>query len=150
MYFAEWLVQLHKYLVEANSRMVYDLSDIISDLNATRSARVNNLFDTMFVLQNFENSSAFMNSNKFQPYRVNTGDSKYPLSMVVTERPDYFEFRIEYSSAYFLAADVSVLTDMFKQLVTRIAQNMNSTIAEFIEEPESRTYLNDSDISFNF
>ncbi|MBL7702878.1 MAG: AMP-binding protein [Ferruginibacter sp.] len=145
-----FLQGLHQYLIEAGSRQLYDLADMLSDLNVGRSEPVKNIFDTMFTFQNYENNDSMSYNNNFINHQVFSGEAKYPFSMIAVEDKEYLSFRIEYSNAYFSDSDVQLLVGVFKNLVAKIAGDPNLCISSFIEEPQSQPQLADSDISFNF
>lgn len=149
-YYKDWLAGLHTILIGAFDGQLCDLADIISDLNSTNSTPVVNLFETMFTFQNFEKEGIFVHNEHFREYRVETSAPKFPLSLIITEGNDVFSFRIEYSFAYFMPADMKVLADIFKDLILRVAADTKAVVSAFIAESPVDTILDAEDISFNF
>lgn len=140
--------KLHDYLVEAYSHQLYDLADIVSEVSGRNATPVSSLFETMFVFQNFEEHPDA--GKEFSEYNFDQTTSKYPLTMIANENGNTFYFRLEYATRDFTPADVELLAEQFKWLVTQIAENASAPIAAYISNNEPSSSVVDSDIVFNF
>lgn len=148
--FREFVMDLHAYFVEANCRQVYDLIDMVTELNRTRPVPVDNLFNTMFVFQNFEKNVMPVRDIKFSNYLFQNTTAKYPISLFVHEESDLYIFRFEYSFAWFTREDIELLSMEFQSLVHNILANMDAKIIQYIEKDvQSDEYMED-DIAFRF
>jgi non-ribosomal peptide synthetase component F len=149
--FNQLLKNTHAALVEAQSKQVYDLADIVGELNRQREVAIKELIGAMFVYQGFESQIAVREDSEFIPYAFEQKTSKYPMSLFVTEEPDNLVFRWEYAASYFTAGDMEVLVAEFKRLLHEICSNTSATIVSLLEssgEPED-VKLKEA-IDFNF
>ena len=142
--------QVHDYLVQANSKQIYDLVDIVYELNKERDSPVGELFQTMFVFQNFENASEDFQEQNLREYEVTDITAKYPITLYAAEDKEAFRFRFEYRSSYFTAGDMEVLIDQFKQLLSRVAARPAAQIADLGIVQESTSEPLAGDMSFDF
>ncbi|HYE55000.1 MAG TPA: condensation domain-containing protein [Chitinophagaceae bacterium] len=148
--FKELVRGMHKHLIQANSRQVYDLADILSELNSNRPDPIKSLFDAMFVFQNYDTSKLQTRNDGFFNYEFENTTSKYPLTLFASETRDAFRFRLEYSLAYFTKTDIELLILHFRSLVKRIAANINASSSEHIGAATATRALAEENISFNF
>jgi amino acid adenylation domain-containing protein len=147
--FKSFVKNMHKYLIQANSRQIYDLADILSELNANRSMPVKSLFEVMFVYQNFPGTGSRAETN-FLIHDFENTTAKYPITLFVTEDTDSFNFRLEYATDYFTKQDIELLVSQFKSLIKKVSENMDSTTDDLIGILESSPQLAEDEISFNF
>ena len=129
--------QIHQYLVQASSKQVYDLVDVMAELNKDRATPIGQLFSTMFVYQNFEQQQARFEADHLQEYPLADTAAKYPLTLYAHEGPHSYQFRFEYLLSHFTQADMEVLIDQFVQLVQRVAAQPASQLIDFAPEPQN-------------
>lgn len=144
------VLDLHKYFIQAHSKQIYDLSDIIVELNNNRSTPVRTLFDVEFVFLNFNENIKSIRNNEFSAYAFENTNSKSPLILYVSEMDDSFNFRMEYSQAYFYEADIESFIMQFKTIAEKVSQNLNSRIIQILGECDQSVVLTEEDITFNF
>lgn len=137
--FREAVVNIHKHLVEALGKQMYDLTDIAGELNRRKKEYVRDLFDVMFVFQNFETRKNLPGAEVFTRYEFDIPVSKYPITLFASEEIDAFEFRLEYSLAYFSKGDAEVLVEEFKSSVKTLSENVNASIIELSDIVPSTT-----------
>nr|WP_295871845.1 amino acid adenylation domain-containing protein [uncultured Chitinophaga sp.] len=140
--------ELHALLVEANSRQVYDLADLLQEINARREQPVTHLFKTMFVFQNFEENSPASGESPFVPYVFNKGTAKYPVALMVNEGIDHYDFQFEYATSYFTAADITTIVHDFKKLVSDVMVDIHAKTGAVIAQ-YTGPGMEEEDISFN-
>ncbi|MBL6448219.1 amino acid adenylation domain-containing protein [Fulvivirga sp. 29W222] len=148
MSFKDFVRDTHKLLVQANSQQVYDLADIVRDVNENRTKAVRSLFDVMFIFQNFERDESAIPNDSFKRYEIEGATSKYPLTLYASEGQDTFNFRFEYSTAYFTQSDIELIIAQFQALVYRIAENTDQSILEYLTEEDESSAM-EEEISFN-
>ena len=146
--FKDYILQMHDLVVKANDKQMYDLSDIVKDVSQGKNHPLQGLFQTMLVYQNFENHKTFA-TDDFTRYEITEGAPKYPLTLYATEGDTRFDFRLEYSSAYFTATDADLLIQQFKDLVYNIPDHTDQSLARLMT---GRTQVSEvqEDIEFNF
>ena len=129
--FKSFVQQVHNHFVKASSKQLYDLADIISELNKGKYTAVKGLFDAMFVFQNYERELVETNNLQFVQYEFENKTFKYPVTLFCNEDADAFHFRLEYASRCFTKADAELIAEQFKTLTAAIAANPNALIVEY-------------------
>jgi hypothetical protein len=145
--FKEFVVDVTKYLIKANARQVYDLSNIISELSSGRASQIENLFEATFIVKDLEQSSS---KDGFLLHALNNTTVKYPLSLVVYEFENSFSFKFEYTTQYFTKDDIELLAVQFECLVDKISEGMSNKIFDMVSDNTEAASLAEDDISFNF
>jgi surfactin family lipopeptide synthetase A len=149
--FNQLLKNTHARLVEAQSKQIYDLADIVGELNRQREAAIKELIGAMFVYQGFESQVAVREDSEFIPYSFEQKTAKYPMSLFVTEEPDDLVFRWEYATSYFTAGDMEVLVADFKRLLQEICNNTSVAIVNLLASSgELEDVQSKEAIDFNF
>lgn len=146
--FKDFTKQTHQFLLQAMNQQTYDLVDIVRDLNKGRTNPVNQLFEVLFVFQNFDEKRVGKNKNLFSHYEIENRESPYPLSLII-DRGDSFEFYFEYALSYFTQSDTEMLAERFSSLINNISKNLNSRLIDFFENASSSGLIED-DVIFNF
>lgn len=131
--FKDFTNGLHEYLTQAISRQLYDLSDIVSELNGKGTLRTKSLLEVMFVFQDYEQYYRANKASEFVFYEFANHVSKYPLTLFVSEEEDIISLRFEYEFAYFAKSDIELLAAKFETLVSNIAKNLSVSIVECLD-----------------
>ncbi|HTI10447.1 MAG TPA: amino acid adenylation domain-containing protein [Puia sp.] len=147
--FSDFTREMHRLLVQARSKQVYDLADILHNLNAGRSQPVTSLFDAMFVFLDFDVQQP-ASSEEFVKYEFGNKTAKYPITLFVAEGKTSFNFRLEYSTRYFSKTDAELLILQFKKLCRKIAGNPQSMVMAFFGDELPADSPMEDMISFNF
>ena len=145
-----FLKSVNNQLIQATSKQLYDLSNIVIELNNNKAVPVKNLFEVAFVFQNFEENRRSRNGNDFSIYEVDYSASKYPLTLFASEDNDAFHFKLQYLSAYFTKEDIDLLIIQFRMLAERLSQNLDASIMEVAAGNDQPADVMEDDISFNF
>jgi mycobactin peptide synthetase MbtE len=147
--FAEFVKHIKKYLIQATSKEMYDISNIITEINKNRVAPVERLYDATFAFLNFQDDAPKDTSEQLTVYDFEQTTSKLPLTLIASEHPGYFRFRLQYSSAHFTRSDVEMLVKQFQSLAENAGQNLDAKITDLIGGAEVMPDLMEDDISFN-
>ncbi|MGD1959671.1 MAG: amino acid adenylation domain-containing protein [Fulvivirga sp.] len=150
MPFKDYAKTIHQYLVEANSNQLYDMADIVKELNNGRSTPIGDLFKVMFVFQNFDDSVKSDSTSEFTYYEIARNTSKYPMTIYVYEERESMQFKIEYSLAYFTSSDTELLMSNFKSLLNLISENIDSKVIEYYSDNNAQLLRDEDAIDFNF
>ena len=150
MSFEQLLKEMGKLLIQANSKQVYDLANIVTELNTSGALQTDRLFDVMFVYQDVEEEVQGQGEAAFARYPLENSAAKYPLTLFAVDNGRAFGFKLEYLSAYFTAADITLLIAQFTSLAERAAAQPFARIIDLVGNGEPATRLIDEDISFNF
>ena len=149
--FNQLLKNTHTRLVEAQSKQIYDLADIVGELSRQREVAIKELIGAMFVYQGFESQIPVREDSEFIPYLFEQKTAKYPMSLFVTEEPDDLVFRWEYATSYFTSGDMEVLVAEFKRLLQEICNNTSAAIVNLLASSgEFEDVQSKEAIDFNF
>ncbi|UXE67976.1 MAG: amino acid adenylation domain-containing protein [Chryseotalea sp. WA131a] len=132
--FLKFVKSVQQELIESENHQLYDLSDIVKELNRTLDLPVNDLIDVMFVYQNFDQKTIYTDNIQFSAVEVKNKTFKYPITLFAFEGGDgSLRFKMEYSSAYFTRNDVELLVVQFKSLVASVCANTELKIVDYID-----------------
>lgn len=113
----------------AFNSQVYDYLDIVGDLNNAAGNKHDDIFETMFVFQDFGSQNVNANGGLFTNHSFDIGMVKYPLSLFMHQTGSgSLRFRVEYQTAYFTSGDIQLLTTQFVDLLETIAANFNAPV----------------------
>jgi non-ribosomal peptide synthetase component F len=145
--FRDLLRDLHRLLIQARSRQVYDITNIVIELNNGRTPAVKSLFNVMFAFQDYLDQWKLEDISVFP---LENAGSKFPLTLFVNDWEDCFHFRLEYQSACFTLQDAELLAGQFADLLLKACAHMDGTVLEIIGAGESQSDLIGDDVAFNF
>ncbi len=141
--FKENLKRLHKHILKANSDQLYDLIDIVKNVNEDGSTV--ELFNAMFVFQNFEKPSENV-GELFKHYSLNAETFKYPITLFCHEYDAQMHFRLEYSTAYFNELEIKEFSDGFVRLISEVKEQLDAPIKALLGETKA---VEEDVVSFN-
>jgi mycobactin peptide synthetase MbtE len=147
--FREFVKDVGKYLIQANSKQEYDLTSIVIEVNKNRSTPVESLFDVVFVFHNYQQDEPEEGNGQLSIYDFERKISKFPMTLVSAEYNGVFEFRMQYSNAYFIKADMEMLMGQFQALAETVTHNLDTRLIDIIGTSEVPTNMLEDDISFN-
>lgn len=147
--FKEFARSMHEFLVSAYNHEVYDIADIVSELNNRSAAPIGSLYDAMFIYQNFDTNELPAGDVDFSEFRIDNTTAKYPISLFANEGEGAYYFRLEYSALYFTKHDAELLADQFKRLLKTISENVYAQLTEYTGSVNV-AQVTDKDIVFNF
>jgi len=150
--FEDFVKETHKNLVEANSKQVYDLSDIVTEVKSnsdTVEGASQNLFEVMFVFQN-DGMVLEIENKYFETYDLSTQEAKFPLTLTVMQSKGMFQFNLEYSKDYFTADDASYLVNRYQSIVTKTSSHLNYTVLDLIDDSDDQNSLVLNDLNIGF
>lgn len=147
--FRDLAKMVHKSLLQAVSRQIYDLSDIQRELNHYRDVPIKNLFQVMFVYLDFDNNKQEMADTVFKAHPLKIKTSKYPITLFAAEDAETFSFRLEYSSACFTVSDADILVTQFTSLVAGVTNDIDQQFFKYQDKDMPSFSLEEDTISFN-
>lgn len=147
----QYIRDIHEFLIAAFSKQIYDLSNIISDLNQDKATALNDIIEAAFVLQNFGDGMRGNRGTDFKPVPLDSFTAKYPLTLIVEEwEGEILKFSFEYLFDYFTASDMEMIGRQFMNVLEKASGNLNGTIVEVLKDGGPRIEFVDEDISFSF
>jgi amino acid adenylation domain-containing protein len=150
---AEFLKDLNNNTLKAFENQDYQFEELVDQLELKRDTSRNPLFDTAFVLQNFEIPEIEISGLKLTPYNFEDTTSKFDLTMHGYESGSTLLFSLNYSTRLFKKESIKRFENYFKTLISSIIDNPGEKIAnlEVIPRQEKERLLydfNDTDAGY--
>ncbi len=127
--FRQLLVRTRETAVGALAHQDLPFERLVKELRPDRSLSRNPLFQVMFVLQNAPMAPTNLPQLRFQPIDVDTGTSKFDLTLSMIEQADGLRAALEYNADLFEPATVTRMLGTFHTLLESIAANPDQPIA---------------------
>ncbi|KAB8046599.1 non-ribosomal peptide synthetase, partial [Janthinobacterium sp. FT14W] len=108
--FLSLLAQVRNTCLEAYEHQDAPFEKVVDAVKPQRSMATTPLFQVMLVLQN---TDAIIHASNVQPYVLETGISKFDLSLEVTEAPHGLSCIMEYSTTLFKPETIARLCRHF-------------------------------------
>ncbi|MDM5281496.1 amino acid adenylation domain-containing protein [Paenibacillus silvae] len=128
--FSAYLSEVKEQVLQAFVHQAYPLEELVEHVSVQRDLSRNPLFDTVFVLQNFERQAMEVPGLKLTPYAHDFKIAKFDLTLQMIERGTHLGGQIEYSSHLFRAETMERLTHHWMQLLEAIVEQPGSLINE--------------------
>ena len=148
--FRENLHLVHSYLSKAYDNQLFDLSDIIKEINANDISETRSLFDVMFTFQNFENKTDDKILDVFIPVDFHLKSVKYPLEFIISEDKEEMIFKVEYSNEIFDDTDIELMISTFKNTFKEVLDNSDIALSDMMHDNEESLKESNEDLAFNF
>jgi non-ribosomal peptide synthetase component F len=141
--FKEFIQDLRWRTLEAFKNQDYQFDQLIENLGIARDAGRNPLFDVMFELQNFEESS---NENPAPASIMKESEkrrTKFDLTLVGSEAREEIFIKIIYNSILFKKETIEKFIMHFKNIVSSVLANPDKKLSEIelISEMEKEEKL---------
>ncbi len=128
--FLSYLEEVKETTLGAYEHQNYPFEELVDKVQVSRDLSRNPLFDTMFSLQNLEESEFELEGLKLSPYSSEYGMAKFDLSVDVTEENGGLECNFEFATALYKESTIRRLSIHFGHLLAAIVSHPNAKIAE--------------------
>ena len=128
--FYEFLNEVNETCISAFDNQHFPFEKLIDELNVTRDISRNPLFDTLFVLQNFEKLNLIAGELSIERMKRGILSSKFDIEVVVYEKNNELLFNFIYAKALFVNRTMQQLAIRFKQLIHNIILNPGALIKD--------------------
>ncbi|ADL52202.1 amino acid adenylation domain protein [Clostridium cellulovorans 743B] len=128
--FLEFLEDVKKNTLSAIDNQEYQFEDLVEALNIPRDISRNPLFDTMFTMQNMENTQMNLEGLKVKSYNIDSKAAKFDMSLDAIEKDDKILFELEYCTALFKKETIEALKNHFINILTSVSEEPNVKLAE--------------------
>ena len=150
MLFKDFVREMHRNLVQANSNQFYDLADILDELSAKRKpGAATGLFDVLFDFQNFKGAIVDTDDVTFSSFDFDKNTTKYPMTVICIQGAERIYFRLEYMTQYFTSSDIQLVISQFRNLVQSVSEDPGSRILDLLDVNSTGKMIEDN-ITFNF
>ncbi len=118
---------------------------LVKELRPDRAVSRNPLFQVMFVLQNAPMTPAELTGLTLEPVDVDTGTTKFDLTLAVVETPDGLRAGFEYNADVFEADTIARLLGSYRTLLESSIADPERSIAELeiLNAEQKRILLRD-------
>ncbi|WP_151737083.1 non-ribosomal peptide synthetase [Paenibacillus tengchongensis] len=128
--FQTFLQEVKQNTLKAYENQDYPFEQLVEKLDLPRDMSRNPLFDAMFVLQNADSRQLELEGLRFKPYPLDSGASKFDLTLYAQETAGKITFTLEYSPALFKLATIERLTGHFSHLLEHISEDAGIQLKE--------------------
>ncbi len=125
--FRSLLRQVREKALGAYAHQDFPFGNLVAELSPDRDPSHSPLIQVMFILQNAEAVSQASRLAGIQ--KLETGTSKFDLTLFMSETPEGFEGLIEYSTDLFQPATIQRLLKNYETLLESIARNPDESVA---------------------
>ncbi|MGB3182939.1 MAG: amino acid adenylation domain-containing protein [Cyclobacteriaceae bacterium] len=142
--FREFLKSVQENTLASYENQAYQYNDLIEALDIDRGSTGNQLFDTMFVFQNYEHSSLEIPRLKLVPFSTEGVVSKFDAVMTATESGDNISVMFDYSADIFKKATIKRFVDFYQTILSDIVSNPDVFLSDIslLNDKEKDLILN--------
>ncbi|MCP4146840.1 MAG: amino acid adenylation domain-containing protein, partial [bacterium] len=121
---------------QAVENQEYPFEDLVTKLSISGESARNPLFDVMFTMQNMDIPSLEIPGLKLEPFELETGVSKFDITIIAEEIEKKLTIKIEYSSELFKEETITRIINYFKTLAAAVIAGREKTLSEIAILPE--------------
>jgi len=118
--FNQFLQEIKQNTLEAFANQDYQFDELVEELNLSRNLSRNSLVDTMFILQNVEETSLDVEELNFTPLEIDRDTSQFDLSLECEETNQEIECTFEYCTELFKQETINRMKEHFLVIVDQI------------------------------
>ncbi|WP_218936580.1 non-ribosomal peptide synthetase [Bacillus cereus] len=146
-----YLHEVKETMLNAYENQEYPFEELIQKLNIKKDVNRNPLFDTLFVLQNKENTNIKSDLLTFKPYDIqNQTIAKFDLTMYIHFTDDKLIVSFEYCTKLFKKSMIEILAKDFSTILSTVAKDPRIQLGniKLVEEVENETELDSIELTF--
>jgi amino acid adenylation domain-containing protein/FkbM family methyltransferase len=128
--YSEFLEQVKETSIKAFENQDLQFEAFVDDLNVTRDASRNPIFDVCLVIQNFERKEIQLQGLTFSPYEYVDKISQFDMALDVWELGDEVVCYLEYYTALFKRKTIERFSRHFLNIIGQIGKNPDVLIAD--------------------
>ncbi|MCP5046002.1 MAG: amino acid adenylation domain-containing protein, partial [bacterium] len=152
--FIEFLREVKDRTLSALENQEYPFEDLVDEVVINRDVSRNPLFDVMFVKEETPPSNLKIPGLTVSTRRINTGISKFDLSVGFSEAGERLRFELEYCTDLFREETLLRFIGYFKKIVSDVLRNprqVRISEIQIISQEEKKQILddfNDTDVRY--
>ncbi|MVO98369.1 non-ribosomal peptide synthase/polyketide synthase [Paenibacillus lutrae] len=135
--FLSYLKDVKTTALQAYENQDYPFEELVEKLNIKRDMSRNPLFDTMFVLQNTEESELKLENLTFRPYGLEQTPAKFDLTLEASEEEEGIQLGLQFATSLYKRETIERMTRHFVRLTQAFAAKPDRKLGElelFTEE----------------
>ncbi|NEW07889.1 amino acid adenylation domain-containing protein [Paenibacillus sp. SYP-B3998] len=138
--FLQFLQQVRETSIRAFQNQDYPIEDVVEQLGVQRDMSRSPLFDVMFSLENSESPELHDHVLSFNPYPLETGISKFDLTLTAEAHGEKLAFRFEYCAKLFRAETIQRMAVHYIRLLEAIVERADTAISDLELLSEAERY----------
>ncbi|MCY9520553.1 amino acid adenylation domain-containing protein, partial [Paenibacillus apiarius] len=140
--FQEYMQEVKENTLRAYENQDYPFEELVSKLDVSRDMSRNPLFDTMFVLQNIEQSEVSIEGLTCKLYPNEHDIAKFDLTFSLTEGAEGIAGSIEYARSLYKEETIERMAGHFKQVIDTILSDPHRKLSSIeIISPEEKAQI---------
>ncbi|MDH6351844.1 non-ribosomal peptide synthetase [Brevibacillus sp. 1238] len=128
--FRTFLAEVRESCLQAYEHQEWPFEKLVEKLQPTRDLSRNPLFDTMFVLQNMENSLPAIEAIKLVALPIHNQASQFDLMLEAVEQEKGLQLNLEFCTSLFATSTMERLLGHYIHLLTKLAQDADQRLAD--------------------
>ncbi|MED1018427.1 non-ribosomal peptide synthase/polyketide synthase [Bacillus atrophaeus] len=149
--FMDYVTETKETMLKAYENQEYPFEELVEKLGVKRDLSRNPLFDTMFVLQNTEQTDIEVDSLAVRPYEQTNTAAKFDLQLTFVMNPHEIQGSFDYCTKLFKQKTIATLSKDYAMILSAIIQNPSIPLKEIqLSEKVNKSEQYASEIELNF
>lgn len=128
--FLDYITETKETMLKAYEHQEYPFEELVEKLGVKRDLSRNPLFDTMFVLQNTEQTDIEVDSLSVRPYEQTNTAAKFDLQLTFVMEQDEIQGSFDYCTKLFKKNTIAVLAKDYIMILSAILRNPSVPLKE--------------------
>lgn len=128
--FKEFVLSIKENILNAYKYQTYPFDELVNKLDIKRDTSRNPLFDTMFIYQSNRYDTINFNGMNAEYYLLDSGISKFDLSLEALPNNDKIKLSFEYATKLFSEEFIQDLSNHYLNILNVILENENTKIED--------------------
>ncbi|MDQ8091444.1 non-ribosomal peptide synthase/polyketide synthase [Bacillus amyloliquefaciens] len=128
--FLDYITETKETMLKAYEHQEYPFEELVEKLGVKRDLSRNPLFDTMFVLQNTEQTDIEVDSLAVRPYEQTNTAAKFDLQLTFVMEQDEIQGSFDYCTKLFKKNTIAVLAKDYIMILSAILRNPSIPLKE--------------------
>ena len=128
--FSEFLKEIKETAIKAYENQEYPFEELVEKVEVARDFSRNPLFDIMFVVQNMDHESLFIEGKKCKEIYIERNYSKFDLTLQIENECDRIKVELEYCTDLFKTESAKSILAHYLEIIKKIVENPEARIDE--------------------
>ncbi|RUT36533.1 amino acid adenylation domain-containing protein [Paenibacillus zeisoli] len=135
--FSDYLDEVKNDTLQSFEHQSYPFEELVEQLQVKRDASRNPLFDVFFVVQNMDQGVRQTGDLRFTPYELPIRQSRFDITLEVTDQPDQFTFTFEYAAHLFDRGTIERMAGHYVQILESILLDQKVLLSQMNMLPDA-------------
>ncbi|MCK4258506.1 MAG: non-ribosomal peptide synthase/polyketide synthase [Halanaerobiales bacterium] len=134
--FADFLLEVKENALQVYDNQDYPFEMLVEKLNLDIPQNRNPLFDTVFVLQNFDMAEVQVESLRFIPYKSDVTTANFDIMFIISERESGLIFNIQYKTKLYTKETMEMFAKDMSRIIDTVVDAENIQLKDIALEDE--------------